>query len=456
MRHADLPFPRLLFIPPFVPLHSLTVMYVLISAYACNPAFGGEDGFGFNWTWQTARQGNRVWCITNPCGKQDIARFMAEHGHELSPGQLQFLFVAVPAWVQFLHRWQFGVYLHYMVWQYLAWKAARHLSRTVNFDYVHHATYGSLQMGSWMWRLGKPLVFGPVGGAQQAPRAFRAFIPDWFKSETMRNVVGWLMTTFDPNVRQTLRHASVVLATNSETAALARRLGARHVELFLDSGLPESFFPAAFPARETEPTLRLLWLGRLFPRKALLLALDALSRVDQRIPFHLTIIGDGPMGRHIPEWLARYNLTDRVTWRGAVPWQQVRAAFLSHDAFLFGSLRDSFASQFLEAMATGLPIITLDHQGAHDFIPAAAAIKVPVTTPEATATGLAQAVSYFYRYPLQRQMAGRTGYAFALTQTWPLRAQRLLQLVCGLLGQPAAPVRAAQAPSVSHAQLAQV
>ncbi|RSK29825.1 glycosyltransferase family 4 protein [Hymenobacter metallilatus] len=411
-------------------------MNVLLSAYACNPAHGGEDGFGFNWTWQTARQGHRVWCITNPDGRNGIAAFLAEHGQELSPDQLQFVFVAVPAWVQFLHRWQFGVYLHYMVWQYLAWKEAARISRTVDFDYVHHATYGSLQMGSWMWRLGKPLIFGPVGGAQRAPRAFRAFIPDWFKSETMRNVVGWLLLTFDPNVRQTLRHAALVLATNSETAALARRLGARRVELFLDSGLPDSFFPPSFPQREPAPTFRLLWLGRLFPRKALLLALDALARVDQQIPFHLTIVGDGPLGPQLPAIIARHGLQDRVTWRGAVSWQEVRAAFLSHDAFLFGSLRDSFASQFLEAMATGLPIITLDHQGAHDFVPDTAGCKVPVTTPEATATALARAVEYFYHQPDARLAAGQAGYHFACTQTWARRTRRLLQLVQPLLPPP--------------------
>ncbi|RSK48991.1 glycosyltransferase family 4 protein [Hymenobacter rigui] len=430
-------------------------MNVLLSAYACNPAHGGEDGFGFNWTWQTAQQGHRVWCITNPDGREGIAAFMAKHGHEVKPEQLHFIFVAVPAWVQFLHRWQFGVYLHYMVWQYLAWKEAARISRTVAFDYVHHATYGSLQMGSWMWRLGKPLIFGPVGGAQRAPKAFRAFIPDWFKSETMRNAVGWLLMTFDPNVRQTLRHAAVVLATNSETAELARRMGARRVELFLDSGLPESFFPPAFPQREPSSTFRLLWLGRLFPRKALLLALDALARVDKRVPFHLTIIGDGPLGQQLPAAIARYGLQDRVTWRGAVSWQEVRVAFLSHDAFLFGSLRDSFASQFLEAMATGLPIITLDHQGAHDFVPATAGIKVPVTTPEATATAMARAVEYYYHHPEARLAAGQAGYLFACTQTWTARTQRLLLLVQQLLRQPQSVSAPAPSPGTPLPVLAQ-
>lgn len=417
-------------------------MNVLISAYACNPAHGGEDGNGFNWAWQTAQRGHRVWCITNPDGRAGIEPFMAEHGHELAPEQLQFFFVAVPAWVQFLHRWQFGVYLHYMVWQYLAWRQASRLSQQIELDYVHHVTYGSLQMGSWMWRLGKPLIFGPVGGGQRAPTAFRAFIPNWFKTETLRNAISWLLMTFDPNVRQTLRHAALVLAANSETAALARRLGARRVELFLDSGLPESFFPDVLPAREPGPVLHLLWLARLYPRKALPLVLDALSRVDPRVSFHLTIIGDGPLGPQVPGWLTQYGLTERATWHGAVSWRQAREAFLSHDVLLFGSLRDSFASQFLEAMGTGLPIITLDHQGAHDFIPAAAAIKVPVTTPQATAEGLARAVEHLHDYPAVRRTMSQAGHEFARTQTWAARTYRLMKLTSRLV-----PPRPAQQPT---------
>lgn len=419
-------------------------MNALISAYACNPAHGGEDSNGFNWAWQTARRGHRVWCLTTPDGQANIAAFLAEQGTELPAGQLRFLFVAVPAWVQFLYRWQFGVYLHYMVWQYRAWRQARQLSQTVAFDYVHHVTYGSLQMGSWLWRLGKPLIFGPVGGGQQAPAAFRPLIPDWFKTETLRNAISWLLMTFDPNVRQTLRHATLVLAANSETAALARRLGARRVELFLDTGLPESYFPAAAPERRPGPVLRLLWLARLYPRKALVLVLEALARVNPGVSFHLTIVGAGPLGPLVPGWIAQYGLTDRVTWRGAVPWLEAREAFLEHDVFLFGSLRDSFASQFLEAMATGLPIITLDHQGAHDFIPAAAAIKVPVTTPEATANGLARAVEYLHAHPAARQAMGQAGYAFARTQTWAARTYRLMKLTAHLV--PARPSRPLRAP----------
>ncbi|GAB3823427.1 glycosyltransferase family 4 protein [Hymenobacter jeollabukensis] len=407
-------------------------MNVLLSAYACNPRHGGEGGNGFHWAWEHAQQGHEVWCLTTEFERADLDSYLAEHAHAPIAQRLHVVYVAVAAWVQFLYRWQFGVYVHYLVWQHMAWRRARQLDRAVDFDLVHHATYGSLQMGSELWRLGKPLIFGPVGGGQQAPKAFRRYMPGWFKTETMRDAIGGLLMTLSPNARQTVRHAALVLAGNRETAALARRLGAQRVELFLDTGLPESFYGRQYVERRPGPELRLLWLARLYPRKALPLVLEALAQVAPAVRFHLTVIGDGPMGPLVPGWIAQYGLTDRVTWRGEVPWPLIQGEMLAHDVFLFGSLRDSFASQFLEAMACGLPIITLNHQGARDFIPDSAAIKVPVTTPEVTSAALARAVEQLAAAPLRRAAMGRAGYEYALTQTWPARAARFRTLLAAL------------------------
>lgn len=412
-------------------------MKILTSAYACDPTRGGEEGFGFSWAWQMARQGHTVQCLTRPVGRPNIEAHLADQVHDSAVSRLRFEYVAVPTWVDFLARWQFGIYLHYLVWQYLAWRTAKRLSERAPFDLVHHATYGSLQMASWLWRLGKPMIFGPVGGGQQAPKAFQAYLPNWYKTEIPRTLMSWLLVTFDSNVRKNLQHASVVLATNQETATLAKNLGAQRVELFLDSGLPESFIPAQFPEREPGTVLRLLWLGRLISRKALPVVLAALSQVDPRVRFHLTVVGDGPMMAMLPSLIQQYGLEGRVTCLGTLPWSEVRHAYLTHDAFMFTSLRDSFAAQFLEAMATGLPIITLNHQGARDFIPAAAGLKVPVTTPEATIAALARAVEHFYDNPAARQDMGRAGYDFALTQTWPQRVSRLLQLADEVVPTPA-------------------
>jgi glycosyltransferase involved in cell wall biosynthesis len=79
-----------------------------------------------------------------------------------------------------------------------------------------------------------------------------------------------------------------------------------------------------------------------------------------------------------------YSLQRKVKWLGRVPWSEVMQAYLENDVILFTSLRESFGNQHLEAMACGLPIITLKQFGARGFMPNRAGFKVEVTSPAQT------------------------------------------------------------------------
>ena len=407
-------------------------MKLLLSAYACNPNRGSEEGNGFNWLWESAALGHEVLCLTTPRGQADLTKLLADRAADPIAQRIHPVYITVPKLVDFAYRWQPGVYLHYIVWQYRAWRAARQLDAQVNFGVVHHVTYNSLQMASWLWRLKKPLLLGPLGGGMVAPDSLRRYLPDWFKTETVRNVISSLLTTFDPNVRQSMRHAALVLTANSDTAALARTLGAGKVALTMSAALPESFATTDYVPRPALAgrELRILWLARIYPRKGLHLTLAALGQVDKRVKFHLDIMGDGPSGHLVPGWIAEAGLQDRVTWHGSVPYATTRAAYLSHDLFMLCSLRDTYANQYLEAMALGLPILTLDHHGAADFIPAAAGVKVPVQSAEATTAALARAVEHLYDHPAELADMGRAGIDFASNYT-------LKKMVAGLYQQAA-------------------
>ncbi|MBC8085603.1 MAG: glycosyltransferase, partial [Hymenobacter sp.] len=119
-------------------------MKILLSAYACDPAHGSEASHGFNWLWETASLGHEVWCFTMPWGQQSLEKTLAERAADPAAARIHLVFVPVPALATFLYRWQFGVYIHYLVWQYRAWRVARPLDQQVNFDLVHHVTYNSL------------------------------------------------------------------------------------------------------------------------------------------------------------------------------------------------------------------------------------------------------------------------------------------------------------------------
>jgi N-acetylglucosaminyldiphosphoundecaprenol N-acetyl-beta-D-mannosaminyltransferase len=314
----------------------------------------------------------------------------------------------------------------YLLWQNLAYKKAMELHKQIGFELVHHVSYGSVSAPPPVRKLGVPFVWGPIGGAQQTPTAFRRYFGRAWPRELIRNARVRLLR-FLPAVRRAAKASLVTLATNQETANLLRRMGARNVRLCLDSGIPSDFVTGARVSPRKHETFTLLWAGRMQPRKALPLALQALARADD-VLVRLLIAGDGEMRKSWEHCAERLGLERKVEFLGKVPWDEMPRVYQRADAFLFTSLRDSFGTQVLEAMAKGLPILTLDHQGAGAFVPASAGIKIPVTTPRETVSRIAEGIRRLARNPEVCRRMGEAGCAFARTQTWEKRADRMLNL----------------------------
>lgn len=387
-------------------------MKVLLSLYACLPDAGSEDGSGWNALMQYARSGFEVWGITRTKNREGIEAKLQEMG--LS--NVRFHYVELSSRiVNFCDSNEMGMYLHYFWWQQKVGREAKKLDARENFDFSHHVTYGSLQQGTGLWRLRKKMIYGPVGGGQFTPNVFRKyFYKDWFKHEILRR---WIseMLTWHPNVRRALRQASLVYVVNNETHALAQRLGSANVQYFHDLVLPAEFCPDTYPARPVHKTLQLLWVGRMFSRKGLPLVLEALGRVSPEVDFHLTIVGDGPLADQVPQWTEANNLAGKVTCTGRLPWMQVREMYRTSDVFMFCSLRESGGMQYVEAMAWGLPVITLDMHGGRVIVPDGAGVKVAVEnrTLETIINDLACAVEKMYRERDNLHIMGQAAHQFA-------------------------------------------
>jgi glycosyltransferase involved in cell wall biosynthesis len=140
------------------------------------------------------------------------------------------------------------------------------------------------------------------------------------------------------------------------------------------------------------------------------------------------VAGTGPQKAEWEALASRLGVAQRTQFLGMLPRQEMPKLFQQADAFLFTSLRDAFGSVVLEAAGYGLPILTLDHQGVGQFVPAAAAIKVPVTSPTDTVSALANGIRILAGSPELRRKMSAAAYAFAETQQWPRRAEQMESL----------------------------
>jgi glycosyltransferase involved in cell wall biosynthesis len=397
-------------------------MRVLLVGHALGPGLGSEPGNTWNFAWHLAGT-HEVTLLSHP---QHRARVEAELEKHPRP-TLKIHWVTLSERIDPWHpeKSEKGLKLHYLFWQREAAKLAGQLCEAEAFDVAHHFSWGTVNAPPLLHKLPIPVVWGPIGGGQALPLAFRRYFKGHLKGEILRHVTQSILP-LAPSMRRMARAADVVLCTNQETRRLLDRAGARRVELFLDNGLPPGYCDRATADRNPLNVMKLLWAGRCEPRKALPVGLEAIAQVKQ--PVQLIVAGDGPSKEAWQRRAAELGVNDRVEFLGRVPWATMNRLFDEADAFLFTSLRDSFGSVVLEAMGHGLPIVTLNHQGVRDFVPAEGGFKVSVESPERTTRELAQAIDALAQNPQRRMAMGQASLDFARTETWDRRAARLVAL----------------------------
>lgn len=397
---------------------------VLISAYACIPDRGSEEGNGWYYSSLVSQEGYLVWCLTRDIGKADIEKKLRQSPHP----NLTIVYVTVPRWIDKAYHWGLlGLYFHYLYWQWATLRVALELNKTHTFDLVHHVSYTSLQLGSFLYKLKRPFIYGPVGGGQQAPDSLRCYFRRYWMKEQMRSVISMLLLRFNPGCYQSVRQADVVLVWNEETYRMVNALGRTEAVDKAFSGVGQQFIPAGPLQRPLRRTLHLVWVGRLLPRKALELSLHGLSKVSPQIPVHLTVVGDGEMGQYVPEYITAYQLENRVTWVGNVSYEQVKEYYRNADVFLFTSLRDTGPAQLLEAMAYSLPVVTLHLHGQAELVNESTGIRVPISEPETVSADLAKAIEWMYHNQAQRIDMGLNAFRFAQQQRWEVKVRRMVQ-----------------------------
>ena len=402
-------------------------MNILLGAYACLPNAGTEPGNGWNWATHLAGRGMTVTVLTRMDNRDRIEAFERDHPN----ASLQFVYVDVPT-----NYFKSRSMMHYMLWQWSCVKVGKSLHRMRPFDVAHHVTYANLHVPTQLWRLGVPTVFGPVGGGQIAPRHLHRYLLEGARAERLRTFITRALP-YSPFHRRMLSKMGAVLAANSDTTRLIRSMGRQDVTLMFDVAIAESFMPAAPPQlpEHSPSTLRLLWVGRNVPRKGLPIALDALAKVQ--FPTTLTIVGESPDEGKLRREIADRGITDRVHWAGKrLAWSEVKEMYLRHDALLFTSVRDTSGAQLLEAMALGLPVITLDLHGAKEIVPHDGGIKVSADSAE-VARDLADGIDRFANLSGEERAAmSLAAWTFAAQNTWAARAQQAACVYDRLAGKP--------------------
>ena len=161
-----------------------------------------------------------------------------------------------------------------------------------------------------------------------------------------------------------LRQVDAIHCVSEEMAAEVLRLVGPRDGVFVNRPAVETSRIRQRPPTEAGGPLRILATGRLVWKKGFDYLLAALARVARAgVQFHLEILGDGELKDSLQFSISDLGLDAYVTLVGGVSSAAVLERLQSTDLFVLPSVEEGISNAVLEAMATGIPIVTTDAGG---------------------------------------------------------------------------------------------
>jgi len=129
----------------------------------------------------------------------------------------------------------------------------------------------------------------------------------------------------------------------------------------------DRFFPAE--TAEKSKTLRLLTVGRLSVTKRIDMLIDAVEILHRTaIKLHLTIVGGGKMERQLRNIVTERELSGVIEITGRMESENMPEVYRRNDIFISASMQEGMSNAMLEAMSSGLPIVTTRCEGLAELI----------------------------------------------------------------------------------------
>lgn len=374
---------------------------ILVSAYAVNPNKGSEDGMGWHFICQIARF-QRVIAITRENNRPAVEAFLANNTVD-EADNMTFVYYDLPYWMRFWKKGGRGAMLYYLLWQMALPSFIRR--QQLAFDIAHNLNFHNDWTPSFLWKLGKPFVWGPVGHHPAIPHQFlwgQYPIKEWF-TDRMRWLVKKWFWYADPFLRQTKRHACAIIAMNS-AAQQVLRMPERLFFTMPSVGTDDMKGP-----KQAHQQFRIISAGRLVPLKGFDITIKAFAAFVHSLPdneqqnAHLTIVGSGPYRPMMDQIVAQTGLSNQVEIVEWVPRHELRHLYNHADVFFFPS-HEGAGMVVAEALSCALPVICFDNCGPGEFVNDRSGIKVPYSDYDTSVSAFAEALLTLYTRPELRRL----------------------------------------------------
>ena len=243
-----------------------------------------------------------------------------------------------------------------------SWKFMRNFFKERNFDVVHtHSSKAGVIGRAAAWSARVPFVCHTVHG-----QAFHPYENGW------RNAL-YIMSERWAAKRC---HKIYAVAQAMIDQCVEANIAPQEKYKVVYSGMDIDKFMSATREPELRKELRIPEkarvigaVARLFPLKGYEYFVPAAAEIAKRYPdTHFLIVGNGSMREEMDRDIAALGLTDRFSFAGLVPPDQVCRYIAQMDILMHLSLREGLPRSLVQALACAKPAISFELDGAPEVI----------------------------------------------------------------------------------------
>lgn len=346
-------------------------MYTIaLITYDISPYRGSEASVSWNYVWNM-RHTNKLIVIYGK-GKDEIERFIAENG---LIEKVEFINIPVETVNGKGIMMDIKYNLAYRRWHLKTYEMVNKMVDEGRVDLIHYLNPIGFKEPGFLWKITKvPYVWGPIQGVENRPfELYHALSMKGKCNALVRRIVHNGLFIFMPRLKKALKRVDVVFAATPNTVKNLKRWYHKDSIYLPENGIMK--MERTTPVMYDGGVLRLIWIGGICERKALVILLDALTKIEGH-NWHLDVLGDGNQREKLQKEFAHLN--NHITWHGMLDRASVQEILLQSHLHVISSLGEGNTTILWEAFGKAIPTLTLDHCGMAGVVCEKCGIKIPI------------------------------------------------------------------------------
>ena len=401
---------------------------ILVMAYAISPNKGSEFSVAWNYVKNMSEENDLTVLYGMSDNHMGEMATMELYIKENPISQVKFIPIKPNKFANLLNwpnRHDFLGYTFYYafsVWQKQAYRVAKDLIEKEHYDLIHFVGPIGYREPGYLWKLGLPYIWGPIGGANNAPLQLMKRSPLSGKMKhSFRNFANTLQFRYSSRLKKALRSTDILLTATSENHDKFLNVHGKDSICIPENAIIGNI--SLNQAKFIEPDkYRLIVVGTLNARKSVGILLEAVSLMKYKNKILLDIVGDGPLRGILESQAKNLGINDIINWHGLLPRTKAVELFDSAHLHVITSVSEGNPTTIWEAMMHGVPTLSFDHCGMHDTLRDGAGILVPIA-PEYKdcVIGITDVIDDLLLYPNKFKKLAEATLLRAQSYTWEKR-----------------------------------